>query len=287
MSKQVSETIIGCSVYSKDFVGTAELVNNLGGNFCQIFLSSPQSYIAPRHSDQELSALKQQLLKYNIGIVIHGSFMLNFCNDQASSTHTKAVDLLVKDLNDSVKLGAIGVIIHMGKRLEMEEKTAIDNYVIGIKSVLKKSNQKSIVILETGAGCGSEVCTKISELGNLYDKFTKEEKERIKFCIDTCHVYSAGYDLSNDHYIKIFDMMIDSHLSWDKVVCIHLNDSKCKLDSRKDRHADLTTGYIKTDGLKKFVQLCHKKNIPMILETPCDTELCFKKQIDIVKDWIK
>jgi len=175
----------------------------------------------------------------------------------------------------------------MGKKLDMDEEIAIKNYVVGIQTALSRSNKDSIIIFETGAGCGTEVCTKISELGNLYHRFTKEEQQRIMFCIDTCHVYSAGYDLSNDHYIKIFDMMIDSHLSWNKVACIHLNDSKCPLDSRKDRHADITKGYIKKEGLKKFVQICYKRGIPMVLETPCDTDLNSKQQISLIKEWLE
>lgn len=168
----------------------------------------------------------------------------------------------------------------------MNERVAIQNYVNGIKNVLKKTPDESVIIFETGAGQGTEVCTKIPELGYLYQRFTDGEKRRIKFCIDTCHVFAAGYDLSNDHYVKVFDLIINTHLLWKNVICIHLNDSKCPLDSRKDRHADLTTGHIKKDGLKKFVEICYERGVPMVLETPCDTELDRKKQIKMVKEWL-
>jgi endonuclease IV len=85
--------------------------------------------------------------------------------------------------------------------------------------------------------------------------------------------------------------LIKTSLTWEKIACVHLNDSKCPFASCKDRHADLTTGLINKEGLKKFVQLCYKKGIPMVLETPCDSdEKCDtttlrKKQINLVKEW--
>lgn len=100
---------------SHGFVSSADYAHEIGANFYQLFLSSPQSYNGPRHSDEELALLKSKLEQYGIKIVVHASFMLNFCNDEAPYTHTQAVKLLVQDLKDSVKLGAIGVVVHMGK----------------------------------------------------------------------------------------------------------------------------------------------------------------------------
>jgi deoxyribonuclease-4 len=184
----------------------------------------------------------------------------------------------------------------MGKRLTMTEDTAIRNYVKGIKEALEKTKDTNqIIILETGAGVGTEVCTKIDKLNDLYNKFTDAEKERLMFCIDTCHVFAAGYDLGDPKYIKTFDKLIKDTITWKKVSCVHLNDSKCPLSSCKDRHADLEHGLIDSKGLKKFVKLCYGYNIPIVLETPCDTidDNCKdvtavrKREIKLVKEWTK
>lgn len=269
---------------SHGFVSSASYAHSLGANVYQIFLGSPRTYSPKQHSTQELQDLRDNIIIHNLTLVVHANHMLNFCNPVDSFKHTAAIKLLVQDLKDSVKINAIGVVIHMGKKLTMNEDVAINNYVLGVKNALKQTPDNSTVILETGAGVGTEVCTSIIDLSKLYNRFTKEERKRIKFCIDTCHVFSAGYDLGSPTYVDVFWELVKLKLGWNNVACIHLNDSKCCLDSKKDRHGDITKEYINKKGLKKFVRKCYKKSIPMILETPCD-KLNKKIQIDLVKKW--
>lgn len=267
------------------FISSVNYAKSIGANLFQIFLSSPRSYKVKPHTDEELNQLAEQLKLNNMKIVVHGNYMLNFCNDISSDIHQKAIKSLCQDLTESAKINALGVVIHMGKKLKLDENVAINNYVLGIKKVLSLTkNTNSTIILETGAGVGTEVCTMIPDLKSLYDKFTDREKQRIKFCIDTCHVFSAGYDLGDENYIDEFDKLIQNSLTWDKISCIHLNDSKNCCNSRKDNHEDITQGFIK-NGLKKFVKLCSKYNIPIVLETPCDN-ITKENQIKLVKKWI-
>jgi len=192
----------------------------------------------------------------------------------------------VNDLNESVILGAIGVVIHMGHnttRLKITNEQAINNYIKGIKTVLAKSDKESTIIFETGAGQGDEICTSLFDLAKLRNKFTEIEKERIKFCIDTCHIYSAGYDVGNPYYVKMLENLIGTLLGWNNVIAIHLNDSECSLNCRKDRHADIGKGRIDMDGLMEFIKICINKKIPMFLETPCSL-LSSTKQIQLIKD---
>lgn len=267
---------------------SADYAEKIGATFYQIFLGSPMTYAANCHSDNEYKKLKKNLQTKNLKTVVHANYMLNFCNPPLSYKHTAAVKLLINDLKDSVKFNAVGVIIHMGKKLTMPADQAVQNYVKGVKTVLKNSPPESTVILETGAGVGTEVCTSIVDLGQLRKKFTKEERKRIKFCIDTCHVYSAGYNLGCPKYVtEVFDDLVSLHLGWKNVVCVHLNDSKTCLESKKDRHADITKGYIGEEGLKSFVQLCcSKKNpVPIVLETPCEDMFTREQQISLVRSW--
>jgi deoxyribonuclease-4 len=210
--------------------------------------------------------------------------MLNFCNPEDSQKHKSAIKILTNDLMDSIIIGAIGVVVHMGKKLDMDENVAIDNYVKGIKTVLNQTPKESIIILETGAGQGTEICTSIFNLGKLYRRFTKGEQQRIKFCIDTCHIFAAGYNIGHINYVNLFCNLIKTHLSWDNIACIHLNDSECILDSRKDRHANIGNGCIKLKGLKKFTQICGNKGIPIVLETPCSGD-DKNNEIKLIKSW--
>ncbi|QKF94193.1 Ap endonuclease 2 [Fadolivirus algeromassiliense] len=269
---------------SHGFLSTIDYAKTLDANFFQIFLSNPQKYGGKRKDPNELYALNKKLKKENMKMVIHASYKLNFCNPTNSYIHKAALTDLKHDLNDCEKTGAIGVVVHMGKRLELDKEEAINNYVKGIRSALRDTKSANI-ILETGAGVGTEVCTNIFELGKLFRRFTKLERERIKFCIDTCHIFAAGYNIGDVDFVDIYCDLIDVNLGWDNVVCIHLNDSKCNMNTKKDNHADLGEGYIKTDGLKKFVKICVGKNIPIVLETPCE-QLPKKDQIKMVRNWL-
>lgn len=261
----------------------------LGANFFQIFLGSPQQFNCKRRSKSDLIKLKENVEKFNMKFVVHANYMLNFCNPVDSYIHKQAVKLLVADLDESVQCGSIGVVIHMGKcckHLKIDKEVAISNYVTGVRTCLNQSDKKSTVILETGAGVGTEVGTSLFDLQAIYNIFTEEEKKRIKFCIDTCHVFAAGYDLENVDYVDLFIDLISHTLGWENIACVHLNDSKCALNSKKDRHADLGKGLIGESGLKKFTLYCFDKQIPVVLETPCENSFSRKMQIDLVKSWV-
>lgn len=262
-----------------------------GANVFQIFINSPKSFKTTTNK-KALRLLKDDAIKRDIQILVHGNFMLNFCNPENSSICTNAKRVLIDELNDSVTLGAIGVVIHMGKnvkKLDITNEEATDNYIKGLEYCLKNSDKNSILILETGAGQGTEICTDITELGKLRERLP-DYKHRIKFCIDTCHIFSAGYNIGDPEYVNFFDTFIQNNLGWKNVVAIHYNDSKCILNCRKDRHADIGKGEIELEGLIKFAKLCKQKNIPIILETPAeihnDKEFSYSEQIIMIKKLI-
>lgn len=276
------------------FITAADYAHKSGSNVFQIFFKSPHLMMTKRRAVNELVKLKSCIDRNKQKVLIHGSFTLNFCNPIASPIHNNAIANLVNDLNDSVILGAIGVVVHMGHNTRnLPYEHAINNYIEGIRSALKLSDRRSVVIFETGAGQGSEICTSLFELGELRKKFTVDERKRIKFCLDTCHIYAAGYDIANPIYVEMLDDLIDTCLGWENVVTIHLNDSVFSLNCRKDRHADIGKGSINIEGIKKFVILCVRRNIPIFLETPCNTyerngdRYTHEKQISYIKSLIQ
>jgi len=273
---------------SHGFLSVVDYAVSLNANFIQIFLSNPQQYGGKRRHHLELQQLKQKLIDNNVKMVIHANYKLNFCNPEDSYIHKAAVNELVGDLKDSVIIGAIGVVIHMGKNvktLQLSNEDAISNYVKGVKTVLSKSPINSTIILETGAGVGTEVCTSIFDLGKLFNRFTVAEQARLKFCIDTCHIFASGYHIGDCDYVDVFCELINLHLKWKNVACIHLNDSKTNVNSHVDNHADLGKGFIGNDGLEKFVKICARENVPIVMETPCEI-LSKKDQISMVRGWI-
>ena len=254
-------------------------------NFIQVFTSDPCSFNIFNKNNKQFNS--ELLLYYkekrNINYVIHGSFLINLCRLPTDKITINSINLLKKDLSISNKIKALGVIIHMGKDTgKLGYDNALNMYIANLNKVLSETN--GIIILETGAGCGTEVGTRLNELGKIRDSCI--QKDRVKFCIDTCHIYSAGYDISDPLISNTLESYIENTLGWDNVVIAHVNDSKECINSKKDRHADISKGDISKSDINTFMEFLYnfkKRDIPLVLETPAD-ELNFKFQIDLIKN---
>jgi deoxyribonuclease-4 len=261
------------------------LKEGLNINFFQVFLQSPQSFKIGDWNSKKLKQISQDNEKNDIGLVIHASYLLNLCQPEGAGLNT-ALRILKSDMNNSIYLNAIGVVIHMGKntkKLKINDEEALENYINNIKKLLNDTPKKSTLILETGAGQGNEIGTDIKTLGYIRKSLDKEEKKRVKFCIDTCHVFAAGYNIGTKKGAKEFINLIDKELGWKNVNVIHLNDSKVELGKKVDRHADIGTGEINNEGFKYLVNYFYKNKKPMVLETKHD-KIALDEQLKRVKD---
>jgi len=254
-------------------------------NFIQIFTSNPCNFITTPFNITK--PIRYFLQTNKINIVIHGSFLINLSRKPDDKITINSINLLKRDLKIASQINALGVIIHMGKDTQkLGYQNAIDMYITNLNNILS-STKNSVIILETGAGCGSEVASRFNELA--YIRNSCIDKSRIKFCIDTCHIYAAGYDLTDLDFVDNLEKYIDNTLGWSNVVIAHINDSKDIYNSRKDRHQDISCGDISTKNIKSFMKFIHffvNRNIPMILETPCE-EKTYSQQINLIKKYIE
>ena len=127
------------------------------------------------------------------------------------------------------------------------------------------------IFLETTAGQGTEMCYKLDDLAYFYNKFLRCDKfikDRVKLCLDTCHIFAAGYDIKTKSSIKKYLKKFNKLIGIKHINLIHLNDSKCDIGCRVDRHENIGNGYIGLSGLKMIFKYFKKLNIPIILETP-------------------
>ena len=247
-------------------------------NSYQIFLKTPQRKALSKINDKDKQKSKKYVLKHNINLFIHGGYLFNIGDTPTEYSINTAVD----DIVNGGEIGAQGAIFHVGKhcnRCTPDECRA--NMIEFINTVISKSlSSPSKFILETGANCGTEVCRKLEDLKFIYDHV--EHKEKFGFCIDTCHIFAAGFDIRTEplNYINHFDRLIGT----DKVMLIHLNDSKGALGSHLDRHQTLTMGKIGKFGLREFVKYFGEKKIPLVLETP-DNIKGREQDRKLILDW--
>lgn len=200
--------------------------------------------------------MKKSNIKLN-NVVVHAPYLINLAT---ITNRDFAISFLKQEIERSLQLGIKKIILHPGSHVGIGNEKAIDKIVEGLNIVME--NNEIIICLESMSTKGTEIGT-IDELINIYNKVIY--KDRIQICLDTCHLFDAGYDISN------FDLIIDeieNKIGKNKIGCIHINDSKNINGSKKDRHANIGEGNIGIEILKKIVNNKKLESVPKILETP-------------------
>jgi deoxyribonuclease-4 len=256
---------------SKDvsFLKTMHNMVENKGNALQIFVSSPMNSSQPDITKitGESHNIKKFLDENNFKLVVHGSYVINLANSKINKRFVEINDrwwikLLIKELDSAEILNAIGVVIHVGKYTTFTPQEATETMYQSIKyiiSYLKDNNYNTKLILETPAGAGTELLTDVNDFVKFYNKFTIAEKNYLKLCLDTAHIWSSGYDVKD--YLTSFKNIMDS------ILVIHLNNSKVKKGSKVDRHEFIDTGLIEKKDLEVFLKTL-KSNPIIILEKP-------------------
>lgn len=257
----------GAHLNSDKLIWSAKEIKKHNGNLLQIF-------IRPKTTTEEYTKFKTHIDANNIKVVVHSSYMNNLATPWTKySYHIKSIENEIKIAH---MLGAIGIVIHFGKRKELTIQEAYNNMFSALVHINKITKQYDSVkiLLETSTGQGTEICYKLEDLSYFYKKITRSEnkqlKNRIKLCIDTCHVFSAGYNLKTKMNVKLFLETFEELIGLQHVKLIHLNDCKVELGSQVDRHQTIGNGYIGYNGLKYFFNYFKNLDIPIILETPED-----------------
>ena len=242
-----------------------ELINNKN-TVIQLFVN-----IDKKHIDT-YKKFSHILKKNNINIIVHASYTINIA--QKWDEYSWWITQLLMEIDLANMIGAKFIVLHLGKSIDLDLNVALNNMYSSLIYIANKINPNNDIkiLLETSSGQGSEMCIRLEELSRFINKLLMHKNKKIsdKFgiCVDTCHIYSAGYNIntSNDvlRYIKDFD----KYIGLKNLKVLHLNNSKTELGSNKDRHDNIYKGTINPDGLSEFIKLCFKLGVPIILETP-------------------
>ena len=261
-------------------------VKIIGGDAVQIFSKSPRSrVIIPKFTENDMECTKDFIKNNDTYLVIHSSYLVL----PVKGIETKfSANSVIEDMKTIGKLlDKSGCIIHMkGKNKDMTEEEAEKNLQKFIKYVINNTPSNTYLILENTAGQKNELFPDISDFCDFYEKIPSKIRKRVRICIDTCHAFAAGNDISSAKSVKHFFNIIETKIGINKITCIHLNDSLKPFDSHVDRHEDIGHGQIPITGLKAVVKFAKKNDIPMILETTGKNDP-FEKQVKTVKKWAK
>lgn len=248
----------------------AKKVKLSGGKCVQLFVKAVvKNYVEYQNKYLEF---KTFLEKNNMQCIVHASYTIN-CSNNWSENESWWINQFIEEIKCADLIGAVGIVIHLGKQIQMDKETALNNMYTSLLYIHTKTIEcKTMIFVETSTGQGNEICYQLEDLAHFYRKIMshrdKNVRKRFGICIDTCHIFAAGYDIRNPHVISQYLDRFDELIGLSEIKLIHLNDSKGELNSKIDRHDNLGNGKIGKDSLLHFAKIFIKMNIPVILETP-------------------
>ncbi len=260
---------IGSHVSISGGVSNAPInAKSLNAKAFAMFTKNQKQWAAKPLTDSEIALFKKELEKSKISadfVLPHDSYLINLGHHETEQRQ-KSLDSFIEEINRCDQLGLTLLNFHPGSHLkEITEDKCVEYVAESINTAISKTkNIKAIV--ETTAGQGSNIGYTFEQIAKIIE--LTEDKTRVGVCIDTCHIFSAGYDLrTKETYEKTMDDF-EKIIGFKYLFGVHLNDSKGALGQKLDRHEDIGKGLI---GLNCFKFIMNDKrfdNIPMVLETP-------------------
>ncbi len=263
------------------------IAQKIGCKAIQIFTKNQRRWESPPLKSDDIKEFLKLKKKYEIKIVFsHASYLINLATDD-ENLRKKSIESLIDEINRADQLKLPFVVIHIGSHKGIGEERGIKNVVLSLNEVVKiRKRSKVKILLETTAGQGTNLGYKFEHIGDILKEV--EIKERFGCCLDTCHIFAAGYDFSTKEKYEKMMNEFDKKIGIKNLFAIHLNDSLKELGSRKDRHAHIGKGFIGPKPFSFFLNDVRLKDIPGILETPKDKDyLLDVENLKILKSLIK
>jgi deoxyribonuclease IV len=249
-----------------------ERAESVGCRALQVFTKSSNQWYAKPLTDEDIANYKTAASKSSIKHVIaHDSYLINLCAVNPE-IFKKSREAFLDELKRCEALGIPYLNFHPGSHMGAGEKEGIRGIVDSLNWAHKQTKGFRVLsVLETTAGQGSAIGYTFKQLREIIDGV--DEPERMAVCVDTCHIFAAGYDIASEEgYEKTFKEF-DKIIGLKRLVAFHINDSKKGLGSKVDRHEHIGKGTIGKEGFKLLMQDSRFATVPKILETPKGEDL--------------
>jgi len=267
----------------KYLIGVINQMNLFKANTCMFFSKPPQSWKKVATSKMFVPEFLNLIAKNKFELknfFIHASYLINLANLKSEKTLTNSIFLMELEIKRAIKLHVSTIVLHPGCYLNFPKKKALDFLIKNLDSILAKYPNIKIA-LETMAGQGTQLCDNFEDLSYILKNL--KHQNQVGVCIDTCHIFAAGYDIKNnfEQVLNQFEFLIGI----EKLFLIHLNDSKFNLNSKMDRHENINQGYIGLKALQKIVFHPKLINVAKVLETPfLDKKPIYKEEILLLRN---
>lgn len=243
-----------------------EAAAELGMDVVQIFTKNNNQWAAKPLGDEDVRLFREAIERTGIQQpVAHDSYLINLASPD-DVLWQKSIDAFVIELQRAEALGLMGVVMHPGSYVSSDEQSGLERIVKALDVAHRATPKfKALTLLETTAGQGTNLGAKFEHLAWIIEHI--KHPDRVGVCVDSCHIFAAGYPLGTDDEYAATMKQFDDLVGIDRIRCFHLNDSKKPLGSRVDRHEHIGEGCL---GLEPFRHLVNDRrfaDLPMYLET--------------------
>jgi deoxyribonuclease-4 len=266
-------------------VNAAKKALELGANCFQIFSGSPRMWRAAMPPAEQLREMREFRSAHDLTpLVIHDSYLINLAASDPE-IRAKSVAAFRGELERAIAIGAEYLVIHPGSaKNHVSLEAALETLVSSLAAASKGLRPRNLtLLLENTAGAGATIGRTLEALKALRDLAATRVPYPVGYCLDTCHLYASGFDVSTQRGLQDTVRRADAVLELDNVPVIHVNDSKGALNSRLDRHANIGEGHIGFEGFRRILNHPKLRGKAFVLETPIDKPGDDRRNVDALK----
>ncbi len=237
----------------------------IGADALQLFVQSPRAWRFPDHDPADLAAFRSRREEAGLGaVLVHSLYLVNLASPN-DDFYGKSVETMRRTVEASCAIEADGVVLHVGSHQGVGLEAGMERVAPALESVLELCSETTWLLLENTAGAGGTIGRSVDELEAIFERLGRHR--RLGICLDSCHLYASGTDVTDRNELDRLLEVIDSTFGLDRVRALHVNDSKAPLGSNRDRHDNILDGLM---GEKLGVFLGHPalQSLPAVLEVP-------------------
>jgi deoxyribonuclease-4 len=256
----------------------------LGANTFQIFSASPRMWRARPADPLQVRLLKTVRERHDLRpLAIHVNYLVNLASCDPA-IRARSIDCFRGEVERAAAIGAEYLVVHPGSCRGQSVEESIAAFVLGLRDATRGLSPRNLtILLENTAGAGSHLGSRFEELQSLRELATDLTEIPVGFCLDTCHLLAAGFDIATAPGLRATIRAAGEVLGLSHVHLIHANDSRGRLGSHLDRHEHIGRGHIGLDGFRRLLRHPKLHGKPFILETPIIQEDDDRRNLDTLK----
>jgi deoxyribonuclease-4 len=268
----VNEDEIGAHVSAAGGVQNApSRAAALGATVFQLFTKQPSRWAEPEISPETANLFRSECRTHGIRFAAaHDSYLINLASRDAV-LFARSRDSFRRELARCAAIGLDALVTHPGNATSGDVTSALDRNADAVAVALTADASTTMVLFELTAGCGTALGAKFEEIAYIIERLGSGPARRVGVCVDTCHLWAAGYDLAN-RYDAVF-AEFDDTIGLDRIRLFHLNDSLTVLGSRRDRHAHIGEGALGHGPFRRLLDDDRFSMVPKVIETPKDDDV--------------